>query len=120
LPREIVYRDKVGFGTPVGRWLRNKKGLGSFLDLLTDQTFRQRGYFDGREVERLVREHVEKGLNHEEALWGLLNLELWCRTFIDSQDAVTHFHARRVPQDSRPTILSSSPSPVVEAPTTQA
>ena len=83
LPREIVHRKKVGFGTPVGRWFRNPRGVGALLDLLTDETFRQRGYFDSNAVERLIREHVDGRRDHEEALWGLVNLELWCRKFID-------------------------------------
>jgi asparagine synthase (glutamine-hydrolysing) len=89
LPAEIVHRRKVGFGTPIGRWFRNRQGLGSLLDVLTDQTFRQRGYMQPGVVERMVREHVNGTDDHHEALWGLVNLELWCRKFIDSDPNVS-------------------------------
>ena len=84
LPAEIVHRRKVGFGTPVGRWFRNRQGMGALLDLLSDETFRQRGYMQPGVVERMVREHVSATEDHQEALWGLVNLELWCRKFIDA------------------------------------
>jgi asparagine synthase (glutamine-hydrolysing) len=83
LPRAIVHRDKVGFGTPVGRWFRNPRGLGRYLDLLTDRTFAERGFFDAGTVQAMVEEHRADVRNHDEALWALMNLELWCRTFID-------------------------------------
>ena len=35
--KEFAYRDKVGFLAPVGSWLRDNKGLGRYLDLLTDK-----------------------------------------------------------------------------------
>ena len=83
-----MYREKVGFGTPVGEWFRNRKGLGMYLDLLTDSTFRNRGYFDPAPVGELVHEHLHEGKDHSEALWGLMNIELWCRTFIDASDVM--------------------------------
>jgi asparagine synthetase B (glutamine-hydrolysing) len=83
LPREIVYREKVGFGVPLAEWFRNPRGLGRYLDLLSDKTFRERGFFDTKSVSRLVREHLNEGFDHQEILWGLVNLELWCRAFID-------------------------------------
>ena len=85
LPKEIVYRKKVGFGTPIGEWFRNPRGLGTYLDILTDSTFRQRDYFDAVRVAELVREHLQGSNDHSEALWGLMNIELWCRTFLDSR-----------------------------------
>jgi asparagine synthase (glutamine-hydrolysing) len=90
LPKEIVHREKVGFGTPVGDWFRNPRGLGMYLDLLTDSTFRNRGYFDAGPVNELVHEHLHEGKDHSEALWGLMNIELWCRKFIDASDLVPH------------------------------
>jgi asparagine synthase (glutamine-hydrolysing) len=87
LPREIVSRKKVGFGVPVSRWLRNARGLGRYLDLLTDNTFRARAYCDPKVVERLIYEHLQKGSDHGEILWGLINLEIWWRLFIDSTDS---------------------------------
>jgi asparagine synthase (glutamine-hydrolysing) len=84
LPKEIVYRKKVGFGVPLSTWFRNSRGLGQYLDVLTDKTFKERGYFNVTSTERLIKEHLSGEKDHNEILWGLLNLELWCRMFIDN------------------------------------
>jgi asparagine synthase (glutamine-hydrolysing) len=83
LPTEIIYRKKFGFDVPVGQWLRNKSGLGAYLDLLRDATFRTRGYFDYDAVLALMDKHLRGDADHTEILWGLLGFEMWCRQFID-------------------------------------
>jgi len=82
-PRKMIYRRKVGFGVPVGRWFRDKHGLGRYLDLVTDDTFSTRGHCDARTVLKLVDGHRRGDADHGDILWGLVNLELWQRTFID-------------------------------------
>ena len=69
-------------------WLKDKKGLGSYLDLLRDDTFRDRGYFNQNVVDKIIREHLEDVSDHVEVLWGLLNFEMWCRLFIDKNVSV--------------------------------
>lgn len=86
IPEEIVSRQKVGFGVPIGRWLRHPRGLGRYLDLLTDSTFKDRGYCDSGVVKTLVQEHRQEKADHSEILWGLLNLETWWRMFVDSHE----------------------------------
>ncbi|MEZ5543296.1 MAG: asparagine synthase (glutamine-hydrolyzing) [Pseudomonadota bacterium] len=82
-PREMIYRRKVGFGVPVGKWFRDKDGLGRYLDLVTDDTFAARNYCDASRVRKLVERHRNGVSDHSDVLWGLVSLELWQRTFID-------------------------------------
>lgn len=84
LPKTIVHRKKVGFGVPIAKWMRNPKGLGMYLELLTDRTAKGREYFDNNVVDSLIKEHVTDMCDHSEILWSLLNLELWHREFIDT------------------------------------
>jgi asparagine synthase (glutamine-hydrolysing) len=81
LPPENVNRRKMGFGVPIGQWLR-----GPLRDLLHDTTLSSdalsRGYFREQEVRRLVDEHLERRADHSPQLWSLLMLELWHREFI--------------------------------------
>lgn len=86
-PHEMIYRRKVGFGVPIGRWMRDERGLGRFLDALTDNTFRSRGLCDATAVQRLVERHRKGEADHSDVLWGLLSLELWQRTFLDGFSA---------------------------------
>ncbi|WP_457641502.1 asparagine synthase (glutamine-hydrolyzing) [Persephonella sp.] len=79
LPHEIVARrDKKGFPTPLNRWM--KKDLNSWIkDILSDKRTLERGIFDRKFIEKLVESSSEYSRN----LWGVLNLELWFRNFID-------------------------------------
>jgi asparagine synthase (glutamine-hydrolysing) len=45
-------------------------------DLLEGPGIRERGWFQTREVARLVREHVAGRENHAHRLWCLMSLEL--------------------------------------------
>lgn len=83
LPKEIVYRQKSGFGVPLARWFRNRQGLGRFLDYLASDAFRHRGLWDARRVERLIDEHMAQRADHSELLWELLNMELWNMMYLD-------------------------------------
>jgi asparagine synthase (glutamine-hydrolysing) len=83
LPREIVYRNKSGFGVPLARWFRNSNGLGQFLDLLSSQKFRERGLWNVSHVNRLLDEHRKAVADNSEILWELLNVEIWMNTYLD-------------------------------------
>ncbi len=80
LPASILERrDKKGFPTPFNRWM--KKDLNDWInDILTDKRTRERGLFEKELLDKVV------GLSSEysRTLWGILNLELWFRTFIDN------------------------------------
>ena len=84
VPRSILQRRKMGFPTPVGRWLR---GPFSALvdDLVLSPRSLARGLFRPEALQRLAAEH-RAGANHGQRLWLLANLELWQRIFIDGED----------------------------------
>jgi asparagine synthase (glutamine-hydrolysing) len=80
-PREMIYRRKVGFGVPVGQWLRDPHSLGRFVHVLNDSTFRQRSYCNPQVVTRLLEDHLACRADHGDALWPILNIELWWRRY---------------------------------------
>jgi asparagine synthase (glutamine-hydrolysing) len=82
VPPEVVYRRKMGFGVPVGYWLRNE--MKSFLyEVLLSEKAAKRGIFDPAAVKTLVEKHVNAGEDHTFSLWSMLMLELWFQRFID-------------------------------------
>ena len=83
LPQQIVYRKKSGFGLPLAQWMRDKNSLGPYLDLLAERTFVERGLVDRATVVSMVKEHRSGEKDHSDILWELINLELWCKIFID-------------------------------------
>jgi asparagine synthase (glutamine-hydrolysing) len=82
LPPAILSRPKMGFGVPVGAWLRGE--LRPLLeDTLLSTRALQRGYFRPQAVQALVEEHVSRRTDRTSHIWGLLMLELWFREFVD-------------------------------------
>jgi len=84
LPKEIVWRKKAGFGAPVRAWVM--KDLNEMIhDLLSEENIKRRGFFDYREVKRIIEENQSGQEDNHLKIWQLLTLELWQRTFLDEQ-----------------------------------
>ncbi len=81
VPRELVDRPKMGFAIPRADWLRT--GLREMAhDLLTDSSAKERGWFDAREVEKVLADHAS-GHDRDSLIWPMLMLELWARRWLD-------------------------------------
>jgi len=75
LPPTILNRRKQGFSMPMKNWLRGP--LEPLLrEMTTPDRVRERGWFEGAEVERLRSEHLAGVANHAHRLWCLISLEL--------------------------------------------
>jgi asparagine synthase (glutamine-hydrolysing) len=88
LPPEILSRPKMGFPVPFALWLRGE-GAAVARDVLLDPRARQRGITDPAAVAALVDGHASGTFDGGDALWSLMNLELWYRTFIDGEGVQT-------------------------------
>jgi asparagine synthase (glutamine-hydrolysing) len=78
VPPEILRRPKMGFGVPMGAWLRGPlRPL--CRELLSPAAVRSAGLFQAGEVERLVRDHEEGRADNRKPLWTLMVFELWRR-----------------------------------------
>jgi asparagine synthase (glutamine-hydrolysing) len=83
LPEENLTRRKMGFGVPIGRWLRGD--LRDFLKgaILSERASR-RGYFKPEMVRLIYEQHESGKRDWGHQLWTLLMLELWHQEFIDA------------------------------------
>ena len=82
VPREVIYRRKMGFGVPVGNWFRAE--MKDFVrEVLLSEKALNRGVIRPEAIRRYVDEHTEARQDHSFRLWTLLMLELWFRRFID-------------------------------------
>jgi asparagine synthase (glutamine-hydrolysing) len=88
LPPEILTRKKMGFPVPFGIWMRGP-WQDVARDVLLDPRSRQRGIIDPGAVEQLIAAHAAGAADGADAIWGLLNLELWYRTHIDGDGIQT-------------------------------
>ncbi|HVF55397.1 MAG TPA: asparagine synthase (glutamine-hydrolyzing) [Pyrinomonadaceae bacterium] len=82
LPTENLTRSKMGFGVPIGHWLRGEM-QGFLRETLLSEKAGRRGIFKPEAVGRMVEGHTSGGRDHTHQLWTLLMLELWFQRFID-------------------------------------
>lgn len=82
LPEENLKRGKMGFGVPVGHWVRGPM-RGFLKQTLFSTQALKRKMFRHEEVSKLVEEHLANKRDHSFRLWTLLMLELWFQRFID-------------------------------------
>jgi asparagine synthase (glutamine-hydrolysing) len=81
LPRDLLYRPKMGFGVPVELWLRGE--LKEIVrETLLGRTATERGLFRHDAIEEMLTRHWS-GENFAPQLWALLMLELWFQMWID-------------------------------------
>jgi asparagine synthase (glutamine-hydrolysing) len=84
LPPQTLYRKKVGFRVPFGRWVRGP--YRDFARDMLDSDASQLAQICNRvRLRSLLSEHVELRQNHERILWSLINLEIFLRVFKPSQ-----------------------------------
>jgi asparagine synthase (glutamine-hydrolysing) len=82
LPAENLQRRKMGFGVPIGHWLRGD--MQKFLrETLLSEKALGRGFFRPEAVTRMVELHTRGERDYAHQLWTLLMLELWFQRFID-------------------------------------
>ena len=78
LPREIIYRPKAAFGTPIRSWMQG--GLAqSAIDLFNDPGVNASRYLDMKLPLRLMEEHRRGEEDHAHRLWGLYTALTWLR-----------------------------------------
>jgi asparagine synthase (glutamine-hydrolysing) len=78
LPREVLYRTKMGFAVPLDMWFR-----GSLKDYIAQTVsgprLAQSGLFDTAELKRIVTDHQSGRRDHSAILWSLLMFEGFLR-----------------------------------------
>jgi asparagine synthase (glutamine-hydrolysing) len=82
LPTAVLNRRKMGFPTPVKPWLRNQL-FDRVAEILTDGRLEERKLLNASYVSDLLDAHRRGRTDATDAIWRLLNFELWCRIFFD-------------------------------------
>jgi asparagine synthase (glutamine-hydrolysing) len=82
LPEPILERRKRGFGAPVGEWL--KRELAPLRTTsLGHEAVEALGLLNPAAVETLCADHDANREDYSDLILVLLNLEIWCRLFLD-------------------------------------
>lgn len=78
---DILYKRKMGLTIPVDDWFRGGP-LYEMSSILTDQTFKSRGFYNYQKISNLLDDHISKKANYGKYLAHLLMFEIWHRKFI--------------------------------------
>lgn len=83
VPREIIERPKMGFGIPVGGWLRGplREWAESLLD---ERRLRDEGFLNVRAVRQAWAEHLTGRYDRQLVLWAVLMFQAWLEAASDA------------------------------------
>lgn len=97
VPDSLVEKPKMGFGVPIGSWLRHE--LRDWAEeLLTPTRLQREGFFDPRPIREAWVEHISERGNRQYELWDVLMFEAW----------LEHQHAGSKPVPAAGTALSDA------------
>ena len=82
LPRDVLYRPKMGFSVPLARWFR-----GPLRQRVRDSVLGDRlastGWFNREYLKQLVEDHQSGARDYSAPLWTLLMFEAFLRQVVD-------------------------------------
>lgn len=76
VPEALIERPKMGFGVPVGDWLRGPL-RGWAEELLDEQRLRSEGFFNPEPIRDMWKAHLRGTVDEQYRLWGVLTFQSW-------------------------------------------
>lgn len=78
LSNEVLYRDKMGFGVPLGNWFRGPL-KNRLRESIVEGGLASSGLFDAAYLRQIVDDHQSGRREYSAPLWSLLMFEATCR-----------------------------------------
>lgn len=76
IPKELIERPKMGFGIPLGAWLRGP--LKEWVDeLLDEKRLKNDNFFNPSPILNKWKEHKEGKRNWQYHLWDIIMFQAW-------------------------------------------
>lgn len=80
LPKEIIYRKKRGFSTPIDKWLQTNLAK-MVIKLLNANNSACKRYFNIDFINTMIDQHQRRKENFQKQIFLLLSFELWFKSF---------------------------------------
>jgi asparagine synthase (glutamine-hydrolysing) len=74
LPNDILYRQKMGFVTPISAWFRGALA-GQARDVIENSRLSESGWFDTAQLSKMAADHRAGVADHGRLLWQLVMLD---------------------------------------------
>jgi asparagine synthase (glutamine-hydrolysing) len=84
LPKDVIYRPKVGFGAPLRAWMSGELAPMAG-EVLSRRGLEKRGLFDPDRIAALSADTRAGRIDGTYTLFTVLCIELWCRLFLDGR-----------------------------------
>jgi asparagine synthase (glutamine-hydrolysing) len=97
LPKNIVYRKKMGFPTPLRTWLRDQNAQPIYRDLVDRNGF-VCSLLDHKPLASLIDRHLSNQEDATDRIWRLLNLQIWGDVFITGRRSGSVEMEKALPQ----------------------
>ena len=88
LPKALLYRPKMGFAVPLADWFRGPL-IRRVEESLLGEPITATGWFDRRQIERLITEHRSGHRDYSAPIWTLMMFEGFLRLHWDCERAST-------------------------------
>jgi asparagine synthase (glutamine-hydrolysing) len=83
VPPALVERPKMGFGVPIGVWLRGP--LRDWAEALLDaHRLRQEGFLRPEPIRKVWADHLSGHCNEQHRLWAVLMFQAWLEQWSQS------------------------------------
>ncbi|MBU1757343.1 MAG: asparagine synthase C-terminal domain-containing protein, partial [Alphaproteobacteria bacterium] len=74
LPRDILYRPKQGFVTPLAQWFRGPLA-DTARGIAASERLVESGWFERNALARIAEQHISRQFDHSRVLWQLVMLD---------------------------------------------
>jgi asparagine synthase (glutamine-hydrolysing) len=85
LPRDVLYRPKMGFAVPLARWFRGPLRE-RVRDALLGDRLLDTGFFDRATIAQMIDHHQAGIRDHSTPIWSLLMFDAFLRTVSERTD----------------------------------
>lgn len=81
LPKEVIYRSKAGFSSPIRSWFQSRNELTDYY--FSAEHITVQGIFNANKVATLYAEQLSGKADNAYLLYALLSFEIWHETFVE-------------------------------------